>query len=209
MEFKVAILTPTTGTCYMAYAQSLARMVMYFAQARIYDDCEQQQLFPPLSIEGSGISANREDLVHQILTKSDATHILFIDEDMGFAPDTLHMLASRRVPYVACNYRMRVPGGDFTALALDTKSRVQTTEEKNGLEEAYYSGFGFALIAREVFEAVPRPRFLIGYNMDNNHYSTEDMPFCKAAREKGYKVLIDHAASKKIWHVGHFNYNWK
>lgn len=204
----IVVCTPSTGQVKTAYAVSLARMTAYFSQVRALPEVEQQNL-DFLVIEGSGISSGREALIQQALDKPGMTHVLFIDEDMGWDMSALHGLIRRRLPIVACNYRMRVPPADFTALKLDyEKGRVQTTKELTGLEEAYYAGFGFALIERKVFEAVEQPRFLIEYNKETGHYTTEDHPFYREARKAGYPCYIDHDTSKLIWHVGSMNYVW-
>ena len=140
--------------------------------------------------------------------KTNATHVCFIDEDMGFAPDTLHVLLRKRQPIVGANYPMRVPPMQFTALSMDQKTRVHTDGHKDGLEPAYYIGFGFAVIERQVFEKIPKPWFLGGYNLTTEKYTTEDHPFCRKSREAGYTVYVDHDASKRVWHVGSHNYRW-
>lgn len=207
MEFKLCILVPTTGLCRAAFTFSLANLVMHYAQNRIFPDSDKQSLnIEP--VEGSGISANRERLVAGALT-GDTTHILFIDEDMGFAPDTLHLLASRKKPIVGCNYKMRVKGKGFTALAPDKKTRIETTEDSTGLEECHYTGFGFCLIERWVFEKIERPWFLIGYNTETNTYTTEDAGFARRIEEAGIPWYVDHDASKKVLHWGNYAYSWK
>ena len=206
MDFRLKILTPTTGSCKAAYTFSLANLVMYYMQNRIYSDTKDQWLGVN-PVEGSGISANRERLVVDAL-KTDVTHILFIDEDMGFCPNTLHVLASKSLPLVACNYKMRIKGKGFTALGLNKKSRIITTEESKGVEECYYAGFGFCLIKREVFEKTKKPWFLIGYNTDVGSYTTEDCGFARQLEDTDIKWYIDHDASKLVWHVGNYNYKW-
>lgn len=206
-DFKLCILTPTTGFCRAAYTFSLANLVMHYAQNRMYKDNVNQSLnIEP--VEGSGISANREKLVNGAM-KGDTTHILFIDEDMSFAPHTLQVLASRRKPVVGCNYKMRVPGKGFTALATDKKSRIITNEDSTGLEPCHYTGFGFCLIERWVFEKVERPWFLIGYNTDTHTYTTEDAGFARQLEKAGVEWLVDHDASKKVIHWGNKGYHWK
>lgn len=204
----VALCTPSTGLCRTAYAYSLARLVMYVAMHRMLPEVPDQEL-SLLMLEGSGISANREQMVEDALSKPTVTHVLFIDEDMGFAPDTLHVLARRRQAIVGCNYPMRVPPPQFTALAMNQRERVITTATSTGLEPAYYIGFGFTLIERRVFEALTRPRFLIGYNTTAQRYTTEDHPFCRKAREAGFTVYVDHDASRQVFHVGNHNYSWR
>jgi hypothetical protein len=202
--FNVIVASPSTGNCKSAYAFSLARLVAYFAQVRVFPEIESQQMDFD-SIEGSSIAANRDKLVDRFLAKPDATHLLFVDEDMIFAPDLLHILARRRQPIVGCNYRMRQPPAPFTALNLARMARIETTRESVGLEPAAYTGFGFCLIERRVFEAVAVPRFLAVFT---DHYSTEDSPFFAKATEAGFTCFVDHDASKGIAHRGDFVYRW-
>jgi len=202
---KCVIATPSTGNCKSVFAFSLARLVAFFAQIRIYPEVEEQSLDFD-SVEGSGVGSNRDKLVDRFLAKEDATHLLFIDEDMQFAPDCLHTLARRRLPIVGCNYRMRFPPANFTALSKDRTHRIVTTAETVGLEECNYMGFGFCLLERKVLEDVQKPRFLSVYAHD--HYSTEDSPFFLACREKGYTPYVDHDASKRIGHRGDILYRW-
>lgn len=202
---KCIIASPSTGNCKSVFAFSLARLVAYFAQVRLYPEVAEQALDFDC-VEGSGVGSNRDKLVERFLSKEDATHLLFIDEDMQFAPDTLHTLARRRQPIVGCNYRMRFPPAHFTALSKDRTHRIVTNSETLGLEECDYMGFGFCLIERQVFETIQKPRFLSVYTAD--HYSTEDSPFFHAAREAGYTPFVDHDASKGIGHRGDVLYRW-
>jgi hypothetical protein len=207
MAFNVVICTPSIGQCKSAYAFSLARLVAYFSQHRVYPEVEEQSC-DFLLLEGSGVSANRERMTMMALEKPNMTHVLWIDEDMGFNLDTLHIMAQRRQPIVGCNYRMRVPPSEFVGIRKDRQGRIQTTAESTGLEEATYTGFGFCLIERKVIEAVPLPRYPIHYIPEGNSYTTEDNPFFIAAEQAGFQCYVDHDASKRIWHCGSINYVW-
>lgn len=203
---KLYIATPSTGLVRATYAFSLAYLVSHYAANRVYpEEAEQQIGF--ISIEGSMIGENRDIIVDEFL-QTDGTHLLFIDDDMGFGMTSLHVLASKRQPIVGVTYRMKAPPAPFTAIALNGVDRVETTKEKFGLEEAKVIGFGFTLIQREVFEKMPKPRFLPTYNYDVGKYSTEDVWFCAKARELGYKVYVDHDVSKQVLHQGALSYYW-
>jgi hypothetical protein len=159
-------------------------------------------------IEGSMVGAAREEFVKDILELPQATHLLFIDEDMGFREDTLNILLSRQVPFVSCNYRMKVPPCNFTCRLADDSAWMETTEEKNSLEEASMTGFGFSLIEREVLEATEAPRFSNVWVPKYNTYSTEDRSFCHLAIEKGFPPYVDHKASKRVYHIGNYAYSY-
>lgn len=206
--FKCIVAMPSTGFIRSATAFSMTRLTAYFAQVRVFPEIPEQMLDFRL-LEGSGISAGRESLIFDALKTADASHVLFIDEDMGFNVDVLHIMARRRQPIVCCNYRMRVPPAEFTAMRIDKQGRIETKAESSGLEEAYYTGFGFALIAREVFESVAPPRFMIEWVNEAQTYTTEDHPFFRKARDEGgFACYVDHDASKRVYHVGSVNYRW-
>ena len=207
MSFNVVVAWPSTGLNTNDFTYSLARLICYVASVRVFPEIEAQAI-EPLTMEGSGISSNREDLYRMALAKPDMTHLLWIDTDMGFTPDCLHIVARKRQPIVGANYRMRVPPADFTALKADKSGRIQTTQETAGLEEAYYTGFGFCLIERKVLESISEPRYPIWFNAENGRYTTEDHPFFVAAREKGFPCYVDHDLSKHIWHKGGMSYCW-
>jgi len=155
------------------------------------------------------VPTNREEMVVDAL-KSDMTHLAFIDDDMGFAPDILHILARKRVPLVGCNYSMKIKQvREFVSLALNGEDRIITYEHSSGLEPATYIGFGFALIAREVFEKLPRPWFPYVWVSEAQRWTTEDNPFCRAATKAGYTVYVDHDASKRVYHTGFYDYDWQ
>jgi len=157
--------------------------------------------------QSSCISNGREYLVTQSL-KEGATHVLFIDDDIQFDMDAVHLLASRRQPLVCANYKIRFEGAPFAAITPDFEGRIDTTAQSPDLEPCGACGFGLALIAREVFEAIPQPWFPIHWSDESKTYSTEDVPFFLAARKAGFTPLIDHVASRQVAHIGSYRYRW-
>ena len=205
----VAIATAYVGHPCMEYCVSIAELILYFGSHAVFPDDPRQGIRYLTPENSCVLSANRERHAEAFL-KTDFTHLLFIDADMAFEPQALNIMAARRLPYVACNYPMKMRNkNQFTALALDKKTRVWTGEDSTGVEEVDFTGFGFALIERRVFEAVPRPRFLIGYNTVQDVYTTEDAPFCHKVRDAGIPINVDHDASKLVWHMGAWAYRYK
>lgn len=198
--FNVAVLTPSSGKCEFGYAQSLANMVLYFCSHAIDDSHEQG-----INIMGQqsfSTSCNREMLIDMAM-KGDYSHILFIDDDMSFDPEVLNDLAKRDCDIIACNYpRKKIPMS-FITIGNDFQE-IKTTKESSGLEEVRQVGFGMALIKRQVFESIPKPRFPVPYNSAIGEYGSEDYWFCEQARKNGYKIFVDHDTSKKIGHIGSY-----
>lgn len=203
----VVICTPSVGMTHIAYAMSLGKLSNYFSRVPVWNGIESQMLGFQ-TIIGSCIAGARDTMIDQVISTPGATHVLFIDEDMGFASDTLHTMINRKLPIVICNYRRRVPPAWFTAKALGQPENIEITEDSTGVVEAEFGGFGFALIEKRVLEAVAKPRFLVKWNEVSGDYGTEDVPFFEAAREAGYACHVDLDASKKVWHNGSIEYNW-
>ena len=203
------ILTPTTGNCRIEYAQSLARLIMYFAQVQVFEGEAEQALYPD-AVSGSGISENYERMVERHLENTDPrwTHFLSLEDDMGFPPDALHRLARHRLDIVGANYPTnKGPRQKFTAVGM--AGRCETRENSTGLEEAKLMPQGVTLIRREVFEAMPRPWFLVGWNQERRQHVHQDYYFSNEARKHGFRIWVDHDLSKDVTHVGPYNYTYR
>jgi len=205
---NVAVCTPSVGMVRTRYCSSLIRMLVHYQNHPILGMEEEPRYMSYHVIEGSMVGSARETFVDDILTL-DSTHLLFIDEDMGFREDVLNILLSRQMPFVSCNYRMKVPPCPFTSRKEDDSTWLETNKDSTSLEKAFATGFGFSLIERKVLEAVSKPRFSNAWSEKLNAYSTEDRSFCIKAREAGYPVMVDHKASKRVYHVGTYNYSWE
>lgn len=205
--FNVAICTPSAGIVQAAYAMCLPRLMLHYLQTPVMGQEDRQRGLEVLFRVGSAIGQNRDDMVDDALVKG-ATHVLFIDDDMGFMGDTLNILLSRQMPLVFCNYRLKAPPCRFMARNKDNTAEIVTRHSSHSLEESYFGGLGMALIAREVLEAVKRPRFFPRYTPETKTYSTEDLPFYEGARAAGFPAFVDHQASKRIWHNGTYVFNY-
>lgn len=205
-QIRVAICIPTAGTVSAWFAHSLAGLVGFGNSLAARQDAE-SIAFTVLMQETSVIHANRELLVKQA-QEWKATHLLFLDDDMVFDARVLATLLGRRQSFVGCNYPKRGLPITFTAVAPDGKKHIITRSESTGMEEAAYIGFGVSLIDMQVFEKVPKPWFLPAYNAELDMYTTEDNPFCEKVRACGFKVYVDHDASKMVGHRGHHTYQW-
>jgi hypothetical protein len=202
---SISVCIPTTGLCRSEHTLSLVNLGLYFMQHPLESGQEQTIIFR--HYQSSSISNGRESLVRSSLADG-ASHVLFIDDDVGFDMDVLHGLYARHLPLVACNYRIRFEGAGFAAMTPDLTGRIETTVDSPELEPCGATGFGMALIAREVFEALPHPWFPQDWCSESLTYTTEDLPFFLAASAAGFTPMIDHVASRKLIHVGSYRYRW-
>ena len=204
---NIAVLVPTGGVCRTFFVHSLLALFMHQDHLRERPEVSDLRLTLMLA-EMSVIHDNREILVRRALDWG-ATHVLFLDDDMVFPPDILSQLLGRRLPFVACNYPQRRAPLRFTALDADASAVLVTDADSTGVVPGSLAGLGVALIAREVLEAVPEPRFLPGWDTEKNGYIGEDFAFCDAARAAGFPVWIDQDASRRIGHLGAMLYTWQ
>lgn len=204
---KVMIGTPSAGIVHASYAMSLTKMILYFLQTPILGQEKEPREVQAVMMVGANIGQNRDKIVESALEEN-CSHVLWIDDDMSFQPDCLNLAAARKMPIVIANYRRKVFPGLFTARNADNTASIQTTESSRSLEKCSFGGFGFALIERQVFEAIPMPRFLMTYDAETKTYSTEDLPFYTATAKAGFQTWVDHDLSKKITHNGSFPYTW-
>lgn len=210
-QLLVGMCTPTAGLVNVQYVASLPSMVLHFLQTPVLSQEYSTKNIHQQVTAGANIGEARDNMVDACLERG-CTHVLFIDDDMGFEPDCLTLALNRQLPVVLANYRRRKPPAPFITQKKDeygTMHVVETTADKNSCEEVWYGGFGFCLIEREVLEAVKRPRFMMYYMPPPfDLYTTEDLPFFNAVHEAGFPVFLDHKLSKKVWHNGTYEYTW-
>lgn len=157
---------------------------------------------------GTLLNDTRTHLVEQA-QQMGATHIMFLDNDMTFPPDTIMRLLAHRKPIVGANYVMRKHPFRPVTKSLEFKY-LYTDHVSHGLEEAAAGGFGVVLIEMGVFEAVQRPWFDGGearsaFNPQKEVGFGEDYFFCYKARQtlgEGFGFWVDHDLSKLVGHVG-------
>ena len=196
---NVSICIPTCGQCEIEFAHSLAVMM-----------CETQHTGVGLRVttrSGSLIAASRQALAEKSLGFSGCTHLLFLDDDMGFPPDTLTRMLAHDEGIVGVNYLRREEKRSPVACSTDRKLMF-LDDESSGLVEASSTGTGIMLIRMEVFRALPKPWFETSYNIQSGHYEGEDRYFCHKAADYGYKTWIDQDLSKEVVHIGSKRYVW-
>jgi hypothetical protein len=199
--------TPSAGIVHAAYASSIVGLALHYLTHPVMGREKEPKLMSMLMLVGSSIGENRDKIVSEAI-KQDCSHVLFIDDDMGFDPDCLNIALMRKMPIVLANYRRKSPTATFLCRNVDNSAAIETTEEKDSLEECSFGGFGFCLIERQVLDAVEVPRFLAVFDPTSGVYTTEDKPFFESARSAGFLAFVDHRISKKVTHNGSYQYRW-
>lgn len=165
----------TTGTIKTMTAYDLYRLVQHTPSTlEVTQNCN--------------IPQSRNTLVRAAIDGG-YSHLLFIDSDMRFPPDTLERLLARDKDIIAVPYNKR-------QLPL-TPTYKPVSQEASDLYECVHMGTGMMLIKTEVLKKLPQPWFaLIDIGTDRH--------FCRLAKQNGYKVWADPTI--KINHIGDYLY---
>ncbi len=148
--------------------------------------------------KGGDIVSARTWLVREAL-KHKATHILFVDSDMSFPPDTLEKLLAHDKDIVGVEYFRR-------KLPLEPVFEPLEGADPEKLYKAGFAATGLLLIKTSVFNSELRPLkepwFCFGRNKEGEVVIGEDVWFCNTARDAGFEVWIDPTV--KTMHIGEY-----
>jgi hypothetical protein len=187
---KLAVAVPALAHVSAYFANDLARM--YAAT------CASVPVITLAMMVGTFVHQAREKLLHDVVGLWGATHILWLDADMTFPPDTALRLLAHDRDVVAANYVTRVAPSRPTA---KRDGRCISSIDAAGLEAVDHVGMGVFLMKASVVENIPSPRFWYSTQTE-----TEDVYFCRLLRTNGHAIYIDHDLSKEVGHVGQYTY---
>lgn len=168
------------------------------------------------SICGCSVVTRARNLIAYEFLQSDCDHLMFIDSDMTFEPESvIRLLAfNQDRPIVAGAYEARKDGKIYI-LTLDHDANGNVIMDDMGLVKASRVATGFMMIRRDVFTtlAEKHPEWL---HMDTNStnmlysffdfkvtpqgYIGEDFLFCQRAIDAGFSCWIDPTI--KLGHMG-------
>ena len=127
-------------------------------------------------------------------------YLFAVDHDMIFAPDTLQKLLAADKPVVTGVYRQRLEPQVIEVYDHELCHLPYENLHNRGLIEVGGCGFGCVLVKKQVFADVGYPQFVYHHALDHAHTFSEDLDFCKKAREKGHSIWCD--TSIVCGHVG-------
>ena len=162
--------------------------------------------FPKQFYHASSLPQCRNDMARNAL-RDGCTHLLMMDTDQVYHDkDLVRRLLGHKLDIVGAKVHRRWP--PFEPIANrwdgDKVSHVPDSEmEKGGLVQCDATGTGCILIRTSVFLDLEEPYFEFKYNERGEVIMGEDISFCKAAGEAGYKIFVDCDA--KIGHLAQFH----
>lgn len=151
--------------------------------------------------------AKGRNLIIEAAQQMNCTHILFIDDDMGYKPDSLNKLLERDVDIVSGLYLSRVYPHQpvIFDLADDDGAAFPMflTPDKKGLVPIVAAGLGFCLVKMSVFDKMEKPYVRLG-ELNVEHWC-DDIGFFNRVRKAGIQsycdlyVPVGHMGSMIIW----------
>ena len=157
-------------------------------------------------VNESLISRARNTLTAKFLDMPDATHLFFVDADIGWEPWHLLVLLNRDVDVIGGLYPMKTMPIKWVVNGFEGAE-----EGPDGLQEVSKAGTGFLLMKKHVFEKMKSHPAVKQYKNDigldpkydahlktyfdtavrQNRYYSEDWTFCENWRDLGGKIWVD------------------
>jgi hypothetical protein len=167
------------------------------------------------------VTRARNNLVAKAMSRPDATHLMFIDADIGFKPGDVYQLIAADKDIVGGLYPKKQYPLDYVIEELSGSAT-----DDAGLQEVRHIGTGFMLIKRHVIEAMFEQYAELRYSDDlgldsafqpymYNLFDTtisgdrcllsEDYTFCNRWRELGGQIFAH--TKVKLSHSGYHTFS--
>jgi hypothetical protein len=157
-------------------------------------------------VNESLISRARNTLTAKFLLQEGATHLFFVDADIGWEPWHLLVLLNRDVDVIGGLYPMKTMPVKWVVNGFEGAE-----EGPDGLQEVSKAGTGFLLMKRHVFEKMATHPAVKPYKNDigldpkydshlktyfdtavrQGRYYSEDWTFCENWRDMGGRIWVD------------------
>jgi hypothetical protein len=157
-------------------------------------------------VNESLISRARNTLTAKFLDMPDATHLFFVDADIGWEAWHLLVLLNRNVDVIGGLYPMKTMPIKWVVNGFEGAE-----EGPDGLQEVSKAGTGFLLMKKHVFEKLNSHPAVKQYKNDigldpkydkylktyfdtavrQNRYYSEDWTFCENWRDLGGRIWVD------------------
>lgn len=167
------------------------------------------------------VTRARNNLVAKAMSKTDITHVMFIDADVSFEPEDIYKLIAMDKD-VACGL---YPKKGYPIDYVLNKLNKNDEPDENGHIKVRHAGTGFMLIKREVIEKMFEHYSHLKYKNDlkldpayephmyalfdtelneQGYYLSEDYVFCERWIRMGGDVWVD--TTIKLGHSGYHTF---
>lgn len=162
-----------------------------------------------IQARGANIAVNRNNITRAALD-ADATHILYVDDDQIFPPDTVDKLFAANKEVVSGLYLQRT--APFVPVMYDMEDErgwvgpQVLTPATTGLQRVLATGAGCLLVRTSLFARMKDPWWRLGELEDGQEAWSDDIGFCRRARyEAGAEIwcqtdaIVGHLTSAVVW----------
>lgn len=148
--------------------------------------------------------------------KTKHSHLCWLDADIEYEPEHVAKLWNMNADIASGVYCMKKRDEQWFAAWINGKLVKDLDQFGGDPVEADYTGTGFLMIRREVFEKLqpttesyegPKGDRISAFFMTpihNDCFESEDYHFCRKAREAGFKIMVDPTVRLKHW--GQFDF---
>jgi len=205
-DFKARVFIGTP--CYSGEVHYLLTESLLIAQL----DCLTRKIFIDWHVAPgfSLVQYSRNYLVKQFLDDKAATHLFWLDSDLGFSPDAIRRLVDRNLDVVCAVYPTKHPHTSIFPF-------MSCGPVIDGLQEASRVPGGFLMVSRRAVEAVVAqckyhklehdgqtmrvPHvFDLFYDGDDETLLGEDYLFSAKLRNAGFKIFVE--TDVNLHHMG-------
>jgi len=180
-----------------------------------------------------GINTMKSPLIHQarnylsaVFLTTEYSHLLFIDSDVEFEPETILRMLMAKKDIICTPYRAKNPDLNNHTYTVEFKDPKVIPVLPGGLVEIEAGPTGLMLIHRGVFEKIIKNRpdlkiknsvnpgikedkkshsfyhLFFDFAFEDGYTMGEDVSFCKLARKNGFKLFAN--IDSKTAHRGEF-----
>ena len=161
MPVKLFVAVPVYGGVCVEFLQCLMKL-----QAN--PPCEMSLQFLP----GDSLVSRARNTLTASFLKTDCTHLLFIDSDLIFSPDTVRRLIAHDKEVIGGFYPKKKQGA--VEWVCNSFVEGQQPPQPDGLQSLRYMGTGFLMVRRSVFEQmIEKYGATIAYHPDPAPHTTE------------------------------------
>jgi len=197
---SVLLATP----CKSGYVTVNYMMSLFGTLRNLQESGIKSQTF--LDVGKAGIDLPRS-MAASYLLNSEHTHLMFLDDDMAWQPELVTRLLSLDLDIVGVPYRQKSPEIMYNMRVAD---KLVKAEGHPSLLEFEDIATGLLLIKKSVFEAMrDKVEWVVDHstqlkvgmyfrhqvvddplaNAGGKSYMSEDLYFCRLARESGFKII--------------------
>lgn len=188
---KLAVAVPCCRDWKAAFGSSMIGLVRHLERKQLDYDMHIMQ--------GASVLPKARQQAIEWAKSIQATHLLCIDDDMQFSTDVVDCLLAHDVDVIGCNY---VSKATRLPLVHGVDGQAVASNDRLGIEEIGWLGFGMVLIKMDAIKDIPAPLFETRWMEDRKDFIGEDFYFCGKVRAHGVKIYVDHDASQNITHIG-------